>query len=69
MPIKRTSKNILETFEKNHAELELNMDSTNSDIDADAEPINILVIGKFEEQARRTIATLRSMMSKLKAYS
>lgn len=42
--------NILETFEKNHAELELCMDSSISDIDVDAEPINILVIGKkFQE--------------------
>ena len=40
------NKNILETFEKNHAELELHMDSSISDIDVDAEHINILVIGK-----------------------
>ena len=40
------NKNILETFEKN-AELELNAEAIGK-IDPTADPLNILVLGKFE---------------------
>lgn len=55
MPIKRTK----DTFENNHAKLELCMDSSISNIDVDAEePINILVIGKkkFQEVEQSNLA-------------
>ena len=40
------NKNILETFEKNAAELDLAKTINTNDIDSNAEPINILIIGK-----------------------
>ena len=40
------NKNILETFEKNAAELDLAKTINTNDIDPNAEPVNILIIGK-----------------------